>query len=97
MTRPIKAGDLCEVVGGLGQRKSPNLGLRVTVVCFQGEHSRFGRIWRCAGDGVQQLTDAGTYAVTGVADFAQDWLRLIEPPTLPPAVRGALTPGTSTA
>lgn len=81
MKEPIKAGDLCEVIGGQGQIKSPNIGLQVTVASFQGEHSRLGRIWRCQGPGVQQLTDAGTYVVTGWADFAQTWLRKIEPPT----------------
>lgn len=40
---------------------------------------QLGRIWRCEGPGVQQLTDAGTYTLTGVADFAAAWLRKIEP------------------
>lgn len=84
MNEPIKTGDQCEVIGGLGRVKSPNIGLRVTVVSFQGEHSQHGRIWRCSGDGVQQLTDAGTYAVTGWADFAQSWLKKLPPDTKPP-------------
>jgi hypothetical protein len=83
VAEPLKAGDRCEVVGGLGRGKSPNVGLRVTVASFQGEHSQLGRIWRCTGDGVQQLTDGGTYAVTGWADFAQSWLRKL-PPAAPP-------------
>jgi len=33
---------------------------------------------------VQQLTDAGTYVVTGWADFAQSWLCKIEPDAPPP-------------
>lgn len=87
MSAPLQAGDLAEVVGGLGRGKSPNIGQRVKVVSFQGEHSQHGRIWRCTGDGVQQLTDAGTYVVTGWADFAQSWLRKIEPDApLPKAV-----------
>jgi hypothetical protein len=80
MNEPIKAGDLCEVIGGLGQGKSPNLGLQVTVVSLQGEHSQHGRIWRCEGPGVKQLTDGGGYAVTGWGDFAQSWLRKAPPP-----------------
>ena len=76
---PIKAGDLCEVISGLGQKKSPNLGLFVKVISAQGEHSQYGRIWRCEGPNVQQLTDAGTYAVTGWADFPASWLRKIKP------------------
>jgi hypothetical protein len=78
--KPIQAGDLCIVVGGLGQRKSPNLDLTVTVISLQGEHSQYGRIWRCKGEFIKQLTDAGTYIVTGEADFAQSWLQKIEPP-----------------
>lgn len=81
MNEPIKSGDLCEVINGQGQRKSPNIGLQVTVKTFRGEHSRLGRIWRCEGPGVQQLNDAGAYVVTGWADFQQAWLRKIKPPT----------------
>ena len=79
MSTPIQSGDLCEVIGGLGREKSPNIGLTVRVVSLQGEHSQHGRIWRCEGPGVQQLTDAGTYTMTGAADFAAVWLRKIEP------------------
>lgn len=83
MREPIKAGDLCEVIGGLGRTQSPNIGQQVTVVSLQGEHSQHGRIWRCTGPNIQQLTDAGAYIVTAWADFAADWLRKIEPPPAP--------------
>lgn len=76
---PIQAGDIAEVIQGLGRSKSPNIGKRVSVVSLQGEHSQFGRIWRCTGDGVQQLTDAGTYVTTGWADFPVSWLRKVWP------------------
>lgn len=92
--RPVQVGDVCEVVGGLGQRKSPNLGLRVRVrvVALRGEHSRHGRIWACTGDGVCQLSDGGSYVVTGAADFAAEWLRKLPPDAVPPkAVDQALT------
>ncbi len=79
MKRPIQSGDRCLVVGGLGRGKSPNIGLTVTAKSAQGEHSTLGRIWMCEGAGVQQLTDAGTYQVTGWADFASSWLQRIEP------------------
>lgn len=82
MEEPIKTGDPCEVVGGLGRGKSPNVGLRVTVASAQGEHSTLGRIWRCTGEGIQQLTDGGAYVVTGWADFAQSWLRKLPPEPL---------------
>lgn len=34
------------------------------------------------GQGIQQLTDSGSYAITHEADFAQSWLQKIEPPKL---------------
>lgn len=84
MREPIKAGDACEVVGGLGQGKSPNIGLCVKVVALTGEHSRHGRCWRCEGTGVSQLSDGGTYIVTGWADFPTAWLRKLDPDAPPP-------------
>lgn len=84
MNKPIKAGDVCEVIGGLGRSKSPNIGLRVTVKSLQGEHSQHGRIWRCDGKGVKQITSACTYIETGWADFPVTWLRKL-PPESPPA------------
>jgi hypothetical protein len=79
--KPISAGDTCKVVNGLGQSKSPNLGLTVTVQSFQGEHSGRGRIFRCTGAGIMQLSDAGTYIHTGEADFPTSWLQRIAPTT----------------
>ena len=71
----IKAGDECIVINGLGQGKSPNIGQRVRVVSLQGEHSRWGRIWRCEGEGLKQLGDAGNYLSKGWADFPAAWLQ----------------------
>lgn len=82
MSAPIQAGDRCLVVSGLGRSKSPNLGLTVRVVSLRGEHSQHGRVWRCVGRGVQQLTDGGGYVTTGAADFSAAWLARIEPPAL---------------
>lgn len=86
MTRPLQAGDLCEVIGGQGRKASPNVGLRVTVKHrIYGnhgmDHATLGPIYRCEGPNVAQLSDAGTYITTGWADFAGIWLRRIEPPT----------------
>lgn len=83
MNEPIKAGDLCEVIGGLGRSKSPNIGLRVKAISLQGDHSQHGRVWRCTGDGVKQLGDAGQYLDTGWADFPVAWLRKLPPDQLP--------------
>ena len=85
MKQPIKRGDRAVVIGGLGRHKSPNLGLTVEVgQCF-GEHSMLGRVWHCTNPEIKQLTDSGGYVVTGEADFAQSWLRKIEPDALPAA------------
>lgn len=93
MNRPLESGDICEVVGGQGQRQSPNLGLRVTIVhrvmgARGMDHSRFGAIYHCQGDGIKQLTDAGGYIQTNRADFAQSWLRRID--DVPPVTSKAM-------
>lgn len=73
------------MVGGQGRKASPNIGLQVTIKhrvhgAHGMDHSTLGPIYRCEGKGVCQLSDAGTYEVTGWADFAGVWLRRIEPP-----------------
>ncbi len=79
MTAPIKAGDKALVIQGMGRQKSPNIGLTVTVTELRGEHSRFGRVWRCKGEGVKQLNDNGEYMEVGWADFPAIWLQKIDP------------------
>lgn len=79
MGDPIKQGDLCEVIGGKLGRESPNLGLVVRVKSFRGEHSVYGRIWRCEAEYAVRAQE-GKDVPPGDADFAQDWLRKIEPP-----------------
>jgi hypothetical protein len=80
MSTPIKAGDLCEVISGLLGLNSPNIGLIVRVLAFRGEHSQHGRIWRCEAQ-YAELGQPGVNVPPGEADFAQDWLKKIEPPT----------------
>lgn len=85
MNEPLKNGDLCEVIGGLGRSKSPNLGKHVTVGmrifgAHGADHSQFGKVHRCSGDGIVQLSDTGGYIVTGWADFPDAWLRKLKPP-----------------
>ena len=79
MSTPIKKGDLCEVVNGMLGAASPNIGLIVEVLSFRGEHSQHGRIWRCKA-AYAELGQPGVNVPPGEADFAQDWLRKIEPP-----------------
>lgn len=80
MSEPLKAGDLAEVINGLGRGKSPNIGKIVTVGKFMGESYYYGAIRHCTGPGVMQLSDSGAYVVTNEADFPVSWLRKIEPP-----------------
>lgn len=84
-SEPLKAGDLCEVVNGLGRKASPNLGQQVTIKhrvfgALGDDHSLYGPVYRCEGPHLCQLSDAGTYVKTGWADLAGVWLKRIEPP-----------------
>lgn len=87
MKQPIKAGDLCRVVSGLGRHKSPNLGKEVKVgFRIYGDmgmdHSQFGPVHTCSGAELYQLGDNGEYVKCGSADFPIAWLEKIEPPEL---------------
>ena len=81
MTRPIQAGDVCEVINGVYRGKSPNVGKVVTVKSLQGNHTQLGVIWRCIG---KDLVVFNSDDVVGMAaDFPAAWLRRIEPPAAP--------------
>jgi hypothetical protein len=84
MTEPLNSGDRCEVIDGLQGKDSPNLGLVVIVRSFVGEHSKFGRIWRCEAEYAER-GQAGVNVPAGMADFAQAWLRKLPPPASPDA------------
>lgn len=79
---PIKADDLCHVISGLNGTASPNIGLVVLVINLQGEHSQYGRIWRCEAE-YGEKGNPGIDVPPGHLDFAQIWLKKIEPPPLP--------------
>jgi hypothetical protein len=83
MSAPIKAGDECIVITGLGRHKSPNIGKKVLVGHRQygseGADSRFGPIVRCTGPEVYQMDDSGNYFNAGWADFAVAWLMKADP------------------
>ena len=81
MKEPIKAGDMCVVVGGLLGKDSPNLGLIVVVKMLVGERADIGRIWRCEAEYGERIQPRA-HIPAGMVDFAQDWLRKIEPPEL---------------
>ena len=80
MSAPIKAGDLAKVIDGLHGDKSPNIGLIVKVVAFAGEHTKLGRIWTCDAEYAIRGQE-GHNRREGLADFAQSWLKKIEPDT----------------
>jgi hypothetical protein len=75
MSEPIKSGDLCFIVCGALGDKGPNIGKKVAVGKVQGEHSKFGRIWRVHGQNL--VTEFG--ASGEELDCAASWLRKIEP------------------
>ena len=89
MQKPLSAGDVCEVIGGF-QKRSPNLGMHVTVVARiygvgGSDHWEHGPIWRCSGKGIQIRQTEGPRIVADQADFAAKWLRRID--EVPPGIR----------
>lgn len=80
MSEPIRAGDLAVVVSGLMGDASPNIGLIVRVVHFHGEHSQYGRIWTCEAEYGHRGQSGTDKIPSGHLDFAQSWLKKIEPP-----------------
>ena len=75
----VYSGVVCKVIGGVD---GLNIGKIVKVASFQGEHSKYGRIWRCTTEGDPLITE---YGVVGIAaDFAQNWLEPIPPIAAPP-------------
>lgn len=73
VSEPIKAGDHAIIIEGALGTTGPNIGKRVRVGLLQGEHSRYGRIWRVHGEGLTT-----EYGATGTElDCAQSWLRKI--------------------
>ncbi len=75
----IYKGAVCKVIGGVD---GLNIGKTVIVASLQGEHSKYGRIWRCTAHDCQLITEYGAVGIA--ADFAQDWLEVIPPITEKP-------------
>lgn len=78
MSKPISAGDLAIVISGANGASSPNIGLIVKVLSFDGDHSVHGRMWRCDAEYAVPATEKRTEQ--GHLHFAQSWLKKIEPP-----------------
>ena len=88
MKKPIQTGDLAEVINGTAGLDSPNIGLMVRVRQLIFECPQLGRIWRCEAEYAEVIRlGPGCTCPPGQADFAQDWLRKIEPPPLPPKTK----------
>lgn len=83
MNEPIKAGDLAEVINGMLGKASPNIGLVVKVISRVYECPQLGVIWRCEAEFSVRYDPTRTAVPGGQSDFAQDWLRKINPPPLP--------------
>ncbi|MES2973384.1 MAG: hypothetical protein V4757_07235 [Pseudomonadota bacterium] len=80
MTEPITSSDRCEVVDGLLGKNSPNIGLVVIARQYMGDHSRFGRMWRCETEhAVNGYLGMECDCPPGMQDFAQAWLRKLPP------------------
>jgi hypothetical protein len=81
MTKPISAGDLAIVVSGLLGEHSPNIGLIVKVTKYVGDEITLGRIWRCEAEYGQRIQPRENIP-SGYVDFAQSWLKPINPPEI---------------
>jgi hypothetical protein len=87
--RPISAGDMCCVISGMTGAASPNIGLIVEVIHRVYDCPQLGVLWRCKADYAVLAPNTGADKVGslvpgGLADFAQSWLKRIEPEALPP-------------
>ena len=70
----VAPGDLAEVIDSVDGLM---VGRIVEVLYWAGEHSRLGTIWTCHCKD-ELVTEYG--GVGNEADFADGWLRKIEPP-----------------
>ena len=70
MKQPIQAGDACKVI----YPDSSNYGKTVVAVSFQGEHSKWGRMWRCSGENLEHHKPRDGGFLLDWADFPAAWL-----------------------
>lgn len=77
MAKKVEPGVICRVIGSaLGN--GPSIGRIVQAQSkYAHEHTVWGPIWRCtAADGKDLVTEHG--GVGQNADFAEDWLEVLE-------------------
>lgn len=75
MKQPIKSGDSALIIDSVDGVNGHSVGKTVTVGQRQGEHSKFGIIWRVHGKNL--ISEYG--GVGDSVDCAQAWLQKIEP------------------
>ena len=80
--RPLQSGDICLVIDSIDRI---SVGRTVKVISLQGQHSKWGNIWRCRGLNGALISEYG--AVGDVAEFAQSWLQRIDPIKTPDNVK----------
>lgn len=74
-----KVGDIAHIIDSVD---GLNVGKTVEVCSFQGEHSKYGPIWRVRiVKGDQLVSEYGGVGLT--VDCADDWLRPIPPEAVP--------------
>lgn len=86
MAGNIEPDCLAHVVWGLTGKDSPNIGLVVRVKAYVGDERTYGRIWRCEAEYGERIRERPNIPL-GLVDFAESWLKKIEPDTLPPSSR----------
>lgn len=75
----VKKGDMAHIVESID---GLNVGKTVEVCSYQGEHSKYGPIWRVRiASGGQLVTEYGGVGIT--CDCADAWLRPIPPAAQP--------------
>lgn len=87
MTRPLEHGDVCIIINGLGQDRSPNLGKFIIIDKrvfgeYGMDHTKYGPVYRCLGKDLVQLKDDGSFFNTPTADIPGIWLKRIDPTAL---------------
>ena len=80
MKKPIQAGDLCLVLRGYSGFSSPNVGLIVKVISRVYDCPEVGPLWRCEAQYGTRDRDDRSIVPEGYMDFAQSWLKRIDPP-----------------
>jgi hypothetical protein len=72
-----KKGDMAHIINGTD---GLNVGKVVEVVAYQGEHSKYGPVWRVKSHGGNLITEYGGVGIT--CDCPDEWLKPFPPEPL---------------